>query len=455
MQNYVFLLNADKTFLNMIPPARARVLQSKGKAAVFRLYPYVLILCEHIENPVLKEYRLKIDPGSLGTGFAIECGEEIIFLMELNHRGETIKSDLEARAGYRRSRRSRNLRYRKKRFNRNKPDGWLAPSLMHRLHTIETWIKRFLRYCPIVEIDIEQVRFDTQALQNPEISGKEYQQGTLFGYEVRQYLLEKWERKCAYCGADKVRLQIEHIVPKSKRGSNRISNLTLACSKCNQTKDNKPIEEFLRHQPDVLKRILSQAKSPLTDAAAVNSTRFAVVKAANKHSSNVRCWTGGRTKFNRFSQNLIKTHSIDAACVGESGANVVFKTHQTLLVACIGHGSRQARRNNASGFPVQSVKVDQQTGKKVVKTIEPKKNYAHATAGDMVKVILEKSRKHVPLGTYTGRVKTPTPKGVEIVIQSHRVSVDIKHVQFVHRCDGYAYRFTRVLSNLYQEIATS
>lgn len=86
MQNYVFLLNADKTFLNMIPPARARVLQSKGKASVFRLYPYVLILKEQVEKPALKGYRLKIDPGSIGTGFAIQCREEIVFLMELNHR---------------------------------------------------------------------------------------------------------------------------------------------------------------------------------------------------------------------------------------------------------------------------------------------------------------------------------------------------------------------------------
>jgi 5-methylcytosine-specific restriction endonuclease McrA len=440
MQNYVFLLNADKTFLNMIPPARARVLQSKGKAAVFRRYPYVLILKQQVEDPLLKEYRLKIDPGSKGTGFAIQCGEEIVFLMELNHRSDVIESNLKARAGFRKGRRSRNLRYRKKRFNKKKPVGWLAPSLMHRVLTIETWIKRFLRYCPIVEIDIEQVRFDTQALQNPEISGVEYQQGTLFGYEVREYLLEKWGRKCAYCGAKDVRLQIEHIHPRSKGGSDRISNLTLACEKCNQLKGNSPVEQFLADKPDVLKAIHSQAKAPLADAAAVNSTRFAVVKAAKKHSS-VKCWTGGRTKFNRTSQNLIKTHAIDAACVGESGAKIFFKTRQTFMVGCKGHGSRQSRRVNASGFPVITVKVDKKTGKKVVKAIEPKANYTHATAGDVVEVSLIKDRKHVKAGVYNSRVKSPTPKGVEVVIDGHRITVEMKFIKFVHRSDGYAYRF--------------
>ena len=453
MQNYVFLLNADKTFLNMIPPARARVLQGKGKAAVFRRYPYVLILKQQVEAPTLKEYRLKIDPGSKGTGFAIQCGEEIVFLMELNHRSDVIESDLQSRAGYRRGRRSRNLRYRIHRFNRKKPEGWLAPSLMHRVLTICTWIKRFVRYCPIVEIDIEQVRFDTQALQNPEISGAQYQQGTLFGYEVREYLLEKWGRKCAYCGTKDVPLQLEHIHPKSKGGSDRISNLTLACEKCNQEKGNSSIEQFLADKPDLLKTIKSQAKAPLADAAAVNSTRFAVVKAAKKHGS-VKCWTGGRTKFNRTSQNLIKTHAIDAACVGESGAKITFKTYQPMIADCKGHGSRQARRNNASGFPAITVKRDKATGKKVVKAIEPKVNYRHSTAGDVVNCRLPRDRKQVKLGTYCARVKTPTPKGVEIVIQGHRISVEMKLVKFIHRSDGYGYRFAPVYSDLLQNNVT-
>jgi hypothetical protein len=47
-----------------------------------------------------------------------------------------------------------------------------------------------------------------QKLENPEISGIAYQQGTLAGYELREYLLEKWGRKCAYCDATNVPLQI-------------------------------------------------------------------------------------------------------------------------------------------------------------------------------------------------------------------------------------------------------
>ena len=124
--------------------------------------------------------------------------------------------------------------------------GWLAPSLQHRVDTTVSWVKRFTKLAPVTGLSMEQVRFDTQKLQNPEISGVEYQQGTLFGYEVREYLLEKWGRQCVYLGAENVPLEVEHIVPKARGGSTRISNRTLACHTCNQKKGDLPAETFLK-----------------------------------------------------------------------------------------------------------------------------------------------------------------------------------------------------------------
>jgi 5-methylcytosine-specific restriction endonuclease McrA len=69
------------------------------------------------------------------------------------------------------------------------------------------------------------VRFDMQKLRHPDIEGKEYQQGTLAGFETREFLLEKWNRECAYCGAKGIQLQIEHIHPQARGGSNSITNL--------------------------------------------------------------------------------------------------------------------------------------------------------------------------------------------------------------------------------------
>ncbi|BAY45332.1 hypothetical protein SAMD00079811_29350 [Scytonema sp. HK-05] len=93
---------------------------------------------------------------------------------------------------------------------------------------------------------MELVKFDTQKMQAETIEGVQYQQGTLWGYQVREYLLEKWGRCCAYCNSSGVPLQIDHIKPKSKGGSDRISNLTLACERCNLAKGNKPVEDFLK-----------------------------------------------------------------------------------------------------------------------------------------------------------------------------------------------------------------
>jgi 5-methylcytosine-specific restriction endonuclease McrA len=248
------------------------------------LTPFTIRLVDRtVEKSVLQPVRIKLDPGSRTTGIALvrdgETGRtaHVLFLAELHHRGQVIRDALTQRRTFRRRRRTVNLRYRAKRFdNRRRPQGWLAPSLRHRIETTVSWVKRVRRWTPVAAISQELVRFDTQKLQNSEISGVEYQRGTLFGYEVREYLLEKWERTCGYCGARSVPLEIEHIRPKSQGGSDRISNLTLACNRCNKRKGNKSIEEFPAHDPKRLAQVKGQAKATLKDAAALNSTRWAL-----------------------------------------------------------------------------------------------------------------------------------------------------------------------------------
>ncbi len=216
----------------------------------------------------------------------------------------------------------------------------LAPSLEHRVLTTMTWVKKLIKFCPITSIAMELVKFDCHKLQKPEISGKGYQQGNLYQYEVREYLLEKWNRTCAYCGAKDVPLEVEHIIPKSRGGTNHSSNLCLACVPCNQAKSNLDITEFLADQPNLLKRILAQAKAPLKDAAAVNSTRWKLFNALKEIGLPITTGKGGQTKFNRTQQKLVKTHWLDAACVGNT-PKLEILTNQPLLIKCVGHGNRQ------------------------------------------------------------------------------------------------------------------
>jgi len=210
--SHVFVVDTNKQPLDPVHPGRARLLLTQGRAAEFRRYPFTIILKEAVRHPKEQGLRLKIDPGSKTTGLAIvnDTTGEVVFAAELQHRGEAIKQALADRRQVRQSRRSRKTRYRKPRFlNRTRPKGWLPPSLESGVANTRVWARRLMRSCPITAISQELVRFDTQLMQNPQIKGIEYQQGELAGYEVREYLLEKWGRQCAYCGAKDVPLEIE------------------------------------------------------------------------------------------------------------------------------------------------------------------------------------------------------------------------------------------------------
>ncbi|GCF09562.1 hypothetical protein KDI_31260 [Dictyobacter arantiisoli] len=274
----VFIVDTSGNPLDPVHPGYARRLLKQGRAAIWKRFPFTIILKIEIAQPVVQPLRIKLDPGSRTTGIAIvnDATGEVVFAAELAHRGHQIKERLDSRRAVRRSRRARKTRYRQPRWSnrKNKKKGWLPPSLESRISNVLTWVHRFSRYCPITAISMELVRFDMQLMENAEISGVGYQQGTVAGYEIREHLLEKWNRQCAYCEKEGVPLQLEHIHPRAKGGSNRISNLCLACEKCNRAKGTQDIAVFLKKKPDVLKRIQAQVKHPLKDAAAVNTTRW-------------------------------------------------------------------------------------------------------------------------------------------------------------------------------------
>ncbi|HEY4033261.1 MAG TPA: RNA-guided endonuclease IscB [Ktedonobacteraceae bacterium] len=422
----VFVLDTNRRQLNPIHPARARVLLSSGKAAVYRRYPFSIILKTAVEAPV-ESLRFKIDPGSKTTGMAVVNDQtgEVVFAAELSHRGDKIKSALDERRAIRRGRRNRHTRYRKPRWqNRSRPKGWLPPSLESRIANVITWVSRFMRVCHITAISMERVKFDMQLMENAEISGVEYQQGTLAGYEVREYLLQKWGRACTYCGKQDIPLQVEHITPRANGGTNRISNLCLACEKCNLAKGTKNIKDFLVAKPDLLKKILTQAKAPLKDAAAVNTTRWELFRQLEGLGLPIECGSGGLTKYNRTMRELPKTHWIDAVCVGKSTPETVLVAHvQPLLITANGHGCRQVHNVDHFGFPHGKPK---QGGR----------SYGFRT-GDMVRAVVTKGSKG---GTYTGRVLVRATGSFDIATRSGRIAgISHKYCQVIHRTEGYSY----------------
>ena len=434
----VFVLDRNKRPLMPCSEKRARKLLEAGRARIHRVVPFVIRLVDRRQADCeMQNVRVKIDPGSKATGVAVvreaevvdaESGEVgrgavVLNLFEIVHRGRRISEALTARRQMRRRRRG-NLRYRAPRFlNRgDKQKGWLAPSLKHRVDTVVAWVNRLRRWTPVTAISQELVRFDTQALVNPEIEGAAYQQGTLAGYEVREYLLEKWGRRCAYCSAEGVPLQIEHIHSKARGGSNRVSNLTLACETCNHRKAARPVEEFLSARPKVLQRILSQARRPLKDAAAVNATRWALTNALRDTGLPVELSSGGRTKFNRASFGIPKTHSLDAACVGEV-SSVTDWHRPTLAIKCTGRGSYQRTRLDRFGFPRGYL-------------MRTKSVRGFAT-GDLVQADVPDGKK---VGKHFGRVAVRATGNFNIQTQTTLVQgISYRHCTLVQRGDGYGY----------------
>ena len=414
----VFVVDKNRDPLMPCHPARARELLKNGRAKVFRRYPFTIILLDR-EGGDVQPVTLKIDPGSKTTGLALVAdskrGKRVVWAGELNHRGEQIKAALLSRKQLRRGRRSRKTRYRQPRFdNRRHAEGWIPPSLQSRVDNVLTWAGRLSRFIPICNISMELVKFDTQAMQNPEINGVEYQQGVLMGYEVREYLLEKWGRKCAYCGATNMPLEIEHIIPKSRGGSNRASNLTLACNACNQCKGNQKAEEF------GYPAIQGKAKQPLKDVAAVNTTRWTLYRRLRQCGLPLEVGTGARTKYNRTKQNYPKEHWIDAACVGVSGEKVYIASGTTpLVVKATGRQSRIMCRPDKYGFPRTKAK-------------QGRVHYGFQT-GDIVLATIPEG-KHT--GLHIGRVAVRNRPSFRL----NDFDVHPKYLKVLHHADGYSYQ---------------
>lgn len=417
-QNQVFVLDTNRNPLMPTHPARARQLLKAGRASVFRRFPFTIILQDRAGGAT-QPAQVKIDPGSKQTGLAVVTNGRVVWAAELQHR-TNVADKLTARRQLRRTRRNRKTRYRPARFdNRRRPKGWLAPSMRSKVNNVMTWVGRLRRYAPINMISLERVKFDMQALRNPEIEGVEYQQGTLHGTEVREYLLHKFNHVCIYCGArPAVRGTIEHIVPRSLGGSDRIDNLAWACYGCNQRRSNQPLEAFVG--PEKAAQIKRQVKAPLRDAALVNATRNVLAEALGQLGLRVEWGSGGRTAWNRHENGYPKKHWIDAACVGQSGLGVMLIPElQPLLIKATGRGSRQMCAPDRYGFP------QRHRGRE--------KRYMGYQTGDMVKAVVPKGKF---AGTHVGRVTIRRRPSFKL----NQFDVHPKHLVVLQREDGYAYQ---------------
>ena len=447
----VFVLDKQKQALMPCSEKRARLLLSRGLAVVHRTYPFTIRLKQRIGGDV-QPVQVKLDPGSKTTGVALvvllKDRIKTLNLFHLQHRGQAIKAALEARRGHRRMRRAK-LWYRPARFdNRARKEGWLPPSLQHRVDTTTSLVNRLSRLAPVSEIMVESVKFDMQLMEDATISGAGYQLGTLAGYTVKEYLLEKHNRTCVYCGGvsgDPV-LEVEHIVPRSKGGTDSIKNLTLSCKCCNQHKGSDSLEDWSARLGNSkldtarkagIKRVITGKAGNLKHAAAVNATRNRLVKDLTLTGIPVQTSTGAQTKLTRHEQKIPKDHCLDAVCVGVIDKPIVDWQKPVLNIKAMGRGSYQrAQVVNDSGL----------VGSHKTRT---KMNFGFQT-GDMVRAIVpEFNERNKPLktsGVHVGRIAVRSKPSVKITGKQGKVDgVNPKYISLIQRADGYEYKQTRIV----------
>ena len=332
-------------------PSRARRWLESGRAVrVWKNGHFAVQLADtEADNCVTPEMSINVNPGDRTTGMTVTLNTpdgtaEVVRACEVKHRGHTISERMKARRSHRKDRRGR-LRRRPARFNnRTRSPNWLSPSMKSRLANITTTAGHLTQLFPVTELKLETCKFDPRLMQDPDVEGTEYQTSERGRMQVREYILQRDGRTCQYrqkCRGGKDRkLELDHIVPESRGGAYRISNLVTACRECNQAKGSRSIEEFLARNPERLGKVRAQLKEPLASATHMNQLMPLLIKALEAFGLPLLQTDAVTTAHTRRVLEIRKTHANDAACLGEPKRVMnIPETVQT--IESTGHGNRQ------------------------------------------------------------------------------------------------------------------
>jgi hypothetical protein len=196
---FVYVLNRHGQPLMPCQPRNARLLLKAGKAKVVRMVPFTIRLL-YGSSGYKQAVTLGVDAGTRHLGLSATTEKKVLFEAEVKPRTD-IQALLANRQQFRRARRNRKTRYRKARFlNRKKHVGWLAPSVHHRVDAHVKTIELVHQLLPVSKTTLEVAQFDLQKLRDPEIEGKQYQEGQQLGFwNVREYVLFRDHHCCQWC----------------------------------------------------------------------------------------------------------------------------------------------------------------------------------------------------------------------------------------------------------------
>lgn len=319
----VYVKNLRGEALMPTTPQKARKLIKENKAKIVSYTPFTIQLL-YATGETAQPVSIGIDLGAKHIGVAIQSENKVISKGEIELRDD-VKSLMETRKIYRRSRRNRKTRYRKPRFNnRKRPDNWLPPSIQSRIDNTFMWIDRFMELVPNPILNIEVGKFDVQKMINPDIKGKEYQEGSSYGYyDTRYYVFARDKYTCQVCKKKGKILQTHHIIYKSRGGTDRANNLITVCTDCHNYKNHQEGEVLYKWMVDK-KKVPSYKETPFMNI---------IRKRVFKRYPNANITYGSITTPRRKELGLDKTHYNDALVISgvEEGFidNIrIFKTKQ-------------------------------------------------------------------------------------------------------------------------------
>lgn len=285
---------------------KARKLLKLHKAIVINKSPFTIKLLygsSGYKQPII----LGVDSGSKFIGLSATDNKKELFSAEVELRNDIVDL-LSTRREFRKSRRNRKTRYRKAKFlNRvsSKHNGWLAPSIEHKIQTHINIIDKIHKLLPITKIIVEVASFDIQKIKNPNIQGSEYQEGELMDFwNIREYVLFRDGHTCQHChGKTKdLRLNVHHIESR-KTGGNSPKNLITLCETCHCNYHLGKIKLNIK-RGQVFK-----------DATFMGIMRWTLYNRLKNLYNNVQLTYGYITKNTRITNNLPKAHRIDALCI--------------------------------------------------------------------------------------------------------------------------------------------
>jgi 5-methylcytosine-specific restriction endonuclease McrA len=382
---YVFVLNIRKEPLMPTSCRKARLLLKTGKAVVVKRFPFTIRLT-YVTGENKQKVSCGIDSGYSKIGFSCITNNQELIRGTVEVDNFTSKHLLEKQT-YRRNRRNK-LRYRSPRFlNRVRHSSWLPPSVERRYQTHVHLINRLKQILPISDIVVEVGNFDIQKLNNPDISGKDYQQGSLYNYSnLKSFILTREKHTCQLCNKTNLKTnkwRLHHIIPRSKGGTDKPDNIALLHESCHNELHKRSLYKQLKKN--------KQYKE---------STFMNIVKNRFQEDLNCSLTYGYETFVKRSELKLSKSHSNDAFVM-------MGGTDQTRSIE---YAVKQKRRNNRS----------LQLNRKGFKPSIRKQRY-HLQPGDLVRVekdIIEVIGTHC-LGT---RVMVLDKKNKKVSISIKKIS---------------------------------